>query len=384
MFSSVVSSSPAKSYYNYVINPIKLAEKVKVLYVDDEPDNLFGFKASLRSDYHIFTAETIPQALACLHDYPGISVIFCDQRMPGRTGVDFFEEIRVTYPLPVRIMLTAYTDAESIIDAINKGNIFRFVKKPWIEADIIGAIEEGNKFYLAVSMLSIKNIELQRAYDELNKFAYSVSHDIRGPLAGILGAINLANEIKDVDEMKEMLFLMKKSVKKMDAYVLSMHDYYNLQRGELKITKIDFKKLIGEFKSIYSVLSKVSGVRFDTNISQDGIFRSDYAPLRLIFNNLLSNAFKYQDRNSKNKSVEMIVEVAKSAATIYIKDTGIGILGSHIGEIFNLFFRSNSLEVGSGFGLYNVKSAIIKLNGTIEVQSILHQGTTFTITIPSI
>jgi two-component system sensor histidine kinase/response regulator len=360
-----------------------VSEKIKILYVDDEPVNLIGFKASLRFDYQIFTAENIPQAFDCLNDHPEIRVIFCDQRMPGKTGVDFFEEIRVSYPLPIRIMLTAYTDVESIIDAINKGNIFRFVKKPWIEADIIGAIDEANKYYLANSKLSIKNDELQKAYDELNKFAYSVSHDIRGPLSGILGAINLANEIDDVAEMKEM-FLMKKSVKKMDAYVLSMHDYYSLQRGELKITEIDFNKVIDELKSIYSVLSKVNDVAFNVSISQDGVFRSDYAPLRLILNNLLSNAFKYQERNSKNKSVEIIVEVVKSVATIYVKDTGIGILGSHVGEIFNLFYRSNSLEVGSGFGLYNVKSALMKLNGQIEVQSILHLGTTFKVTIPSI
>jgi two-component system, sensor histidine kinase and response regulator len=385
MFSNIASFYLRKvTIISMSVNQIKVEEKVKVLYVDDEPDNLVGFKASLRLDYQIFTAENIPQALACLNDHPEIRVVFCDQRMPGKTGVDFFEEIRVSYPLPIRIMLTAYTDVESIIDAINKGNIFRFVQKPWIEADIIGAIEEANKFYLANSMLSIKNVELQKAYDELNKFAYSVSHDIKGPLSGILGAINLANEIDDITEMREMLFLMKKSVIKMDAYVLSMHDYYSLQRGELKITEIDFKKVIDELKSIYSVLSKVNEVAFDISISQEGIFRSDYAPLRLIFNNLLSNAFKYQDRNSKHKSVEMTIEVAKSVATIYVKDTGIGILGSHIGEIFNLFYRSNSLEVGSGFGLYNVKSALMKLNGQIKVHSILHQGTTFKITIPSI
>jgi two-component system sensor histidine kinase/response regulator len=178
-----------------------VSEKIKILYLDDEPDNLMGFKASLRLDYHIFTAENVAQALDALERHPEIRVVFCDQRMPGKTGVDFFEEIRISHPLPVRIMLTAYTDVESIIAAINKGNIFRFVKKPWTEADIIGAIEEANKFYVANSMLAVKNDELQRAYDELNKFAYSVSHDIRGPLSGILGAINLANEIEDVDEI---------------------------------------------------------------------------------------------------------------------------------------------------------------------------------------
>src|SRR3984885_15568310 len=107
-----------------------------------------GFKASLRLDYQIFTAVNVPQALDCLETNPEIRIVFCDQRMPGKTGVDFFEEIRISHPLPIRIMLTAYTDVESIIDAINRGNIFRFVKKPWIEADIIGAIDEANKFYM--------------------------------------------------------------------------------------------------------------------------------------------------------------------------------------------------------------------------------------------
>ncbi|HTH83395.1 MAG TPA: response regulator, partial [Mucilaginibacter sp.] len=171
-----------------------MAEKIKVLYIDDEMDNLTGFKATLRLDYQVFTAVNVPGAMEYLVKHPDIRVIFCDQRMPVKTGVEFFEEIRGTFPLPVRILLTAYTDIESVIDAINRGNIFRFVKKPWAEADIISAIEEANKFYQTNSMLSVKNDELQKAYSELDKFAYSVSHDIRGPLSGILGAINVARE----------------------------------------------------------------------------------------------------------------------------------------------------------------------------------------------
>jgi len=357
---------------------------MKILYVDDEPDNLVGFKASLRLDYQILTAVTIPQAISCLDNHPEIKVVFCDQRMPIKTGVEFFEEIRVSHPLPVRILLTAYTDVEAIIDAINRGNIFRYVKKPWTEADIISAIDEANKFYMANSMLSIKNDELQKAYNELDKFAYSISHDIRGPLSGILGAINVAREIDDVEEMKEMLFLMGKSLNKLDTYILSMHDYYSLQRGELKIKELDFNKIIDDLKPMYTVLSKTNKVAFNISVEQGEIFRSDDVPVKLILNNLLSNAFKYQDKKNKNKSVDVIVKVQNSLATIYVKDTGIGILGTHIGEIFNLFYRANFQEVGSGFGLYNVKSAILKLNGQIEVTSVLHQGTTFRVTIPSV
>lgn len=360
-----------------------MSDKIKILYIDDEPDNLVGFKASLRFHYQVITAVNVPQALACLNNHPDIKIVFCDQRMPDKTGVEFFEEIRISHPLPVRILITAYTDVESVIDAINKGNIFRFVKKPWAEADIISAIEEAHKFYLANSMLAIKNEELQKAYNELNKFAYSVSHDIRGPLSGILGAINLVREIDDVEEMKEMLFLMGKSLDKLDAYILNMHDYYSLQRGELKISEISFNKVIEDMKGLYMIISKTNDIQFNINIDQQESFRSDEMPLKLIFNNLLSNAFKYQNKKNKSKLVDVNVEVKKSKAVIYIKDNGIGILGTHIGEIFNLFYRANFNESGSGFGLYNVKSALTKLNGQIEVNSVMEQGTTFKVTIPS-
>jgi signal transduction histidine kinase len=315
--------------------------------------------------------------------HPDIRVIFCDQRMPIKTGVEFFEEIRGTFPLPVRILLTAYTDIESVIDSINRGNIFRFVKKPWAEADIISAIEEANKFYQTNSMLSVKNAELQKAYSELDKFAYSVSHDIRGPLSGILGAINVAREMYDIAEMKEMLFLMEKSLKKLDTYILSMHDYYSLQRGELQITDVDFQKMIDEFKDIYKIMASTANINFKINIQQTEFFRSDTVPLKLILNNLLSNAFKYQSKDNEEKLVELNIEVRKGVATIEVKDTGIGILGNHLGEIFNLFYRASSQEAGSGFGLYNVKSALLKLNGQIEVNSVLHKGTNFKVTIPT-
>jgi signal transduction histidine kinase len=359
-------------------------EKIKILYVDDEPENLVGFKASLRLDYQIITATSVPEGISCLDNHPDIRIIFCDQRMPGKTGVDFFEDIRVSHPLPVRIMLTAYTDVESIIDAINKGNIFRFVKKPWTETDIVLAIEEANKFYMATSMLAIKNKELQAAYDELTKFAYSVSHDIRGPLVGVLGGINLAGLIDNVAEMRDLLAVMKIAVIKLDTYALSMHDYYTLQKGLLKITEIDFNAVIDAMKTMYSLTSKANNVDFKINVEQDEVFLSDKITLKIIIGNLLSNAFKYQDKTKTNKLVEVRVEVNNGMATIYVTDTGIGIVESHLGEIFNLFFRSNSTEVGSGIGLYNVKNALFKLNGEVQVSSVLNEGTTFKVTIPSL
>lgn len=357
-------------------------KKIKILYVDDESHNLFGFKAAFRFHYEIFTADNTDIASELLEKHTDIRVIFCDQKMPHKTGVEFFEEIRYKFPYPIRILITAYTEVDAIINAINLGNIFRYIKKPWIEADIISAIVEANKFYLTNSILSIRNEELRKAYIELDKFAYSVTHDIRGPLSGILGAINITKDIDDPAELKNIIIMMEQSVKKLDDFILNMHDYYSVQRGELKIGEINFDEIISDLKGINKAYINSHKILFKSTISQNFSFRSHQYSLKLIIGNLLSNAFKYQKQNEPNKVVELNIMVEKGTATIFIKDNGIGILREYIDDIFNLFFRATSQGTGSGFGLYNVKNAIAKLNGTIEVESSINTGTIFKVIIP--
>ncbi|OJU77845.1 MAG: hybrid sensor histidine kinase/response regulator [Bacteroidetes bacterium 47-18] len=362
-----------------------MPEKIKILYIDDEPHNLLGFKAAFRMDYDLFTSLDTTEARQILSEHPDIRIIFCDQRMPGKTGVEFFDEIRREFPLPVRILITAYTDVEAVIDAINKGNIFRYIKKPWSNVDIMSSIEEANKFYMAISMLSIKNEELQKAYKELDKFAYSVSHDIRGPIIGLITAINFARDLDDITEIKDLLTLMEKSVKKLDTFILNMHDYYNVQRGDLKISRIDFEKIASDQKDIYSTFSLAGKIPLYVDVQQSPHpFYSDEMSLKLILTNLLSNAIKFQRQDAKEKWVKLTIITDADKAVITVSDNGIGIPEDEINEIFGLFYRSSSKEAGFGFGLYNLKSALTKLNGTIDVTSRFGEGTTFTVTVPTI
>ncbi|MBL7718117.1 MAG: hybrid sensor histidine kinase/response regulator [Flavipsychrobacter sp.] len=358
-------------------------DKIKVLYVDDEINNLHGFKATYRMDYNVFIANNTDEALNILREHPDMRVILSDQRMPDKTGVQFFEDVRKEFPSPVRMLITGYTDVESVIESINRGNIFRYIKKPWTDFDIKSAIDEGNKFYLSNTTLAIRNEELQKAYNELDKFAYSVTHDMRGPLLSILGAIDLARENENMDEIKEMLGMMDKSIIKLDNFIQSIHDYYNLNRGELQIVDVDFQKIVNDLKDIYGVGGLAGNVQFDVQINQSEPFRSDDMSLRIILNNLLSNAFKYQRRDEEHKKVSLSIEVNKGIATILVADNGIGIDEAHVNDIFNMFYRATTEEVGSGFGLYNVKDALNKLNGDIKVSSTLKEGSTFTVTIPT-
>lgn len=360
-----------------------MPEKIKILYIDDELNNLVGFKASFRLDYQVMVAVNTSEAVEYLTNHPDIRIIFCDQRMPDKTGVEFFEEIRTWFPHPIRILLTGYSDIEAVIEAINRGHIFRYVKKPWADADIISSIEEANKFYTANTLLAIKNEELQKAYNELDKFAYSVSHDIRGPLSGIMGAIRVVKHLDDVSEIKEMLSLMENSVKKLDTFILSMHDYYTLQRGELRIKEIDLEQVVNDLKDIHQTNLVANKVQLSVKFNQQEPFWCDEVTLKLILNNLVSNAIKYQKQDNDNKWIELNVEVAKGLTTIYVKDNGIGIPENYLTEIFQLFFRASTQDAGSGFGLYNVKDALLKLNGGIKVSSVLGEGAVFKVTIPN-
>lgn len=332
-------------------------------------------------NFNILIAQNNAEALVHLIKHPDIRIIFSDQRMPDKTGVEFFEDIRTEFPKPIRILITGFTDVEAVIDAINLGNVFRYVKKPWTEADILTAINEGNKFYVANMLIESKNEELQIAYNELDKFAYSVTHDMRNPLLSILGAVNITKETTDLVEIREMLQLIKESVNNLDAYIQNIHDYYNVNRGQLSISEIDFKDIVEEQLETFRLTAKIKQVNINTSIVQNEAFRGDAMSMKIILNNLLSNAFKYQKKDRDEKNVEVNITVDSGELTMIIKDNGIGISGTHIGDIFNMFFRATSQDVGSGFGLYNVKDALLKLNGEIKVDSVVNEGTTFTVKV---
>lgn len=361
---------------------VETSPDIKILFIDDEPNNLVSFKASFRFDYTIYLANNADEALNYLNKDPGISIIFCDQRMPGKSGVEFFEEIRTQYPAPVRILVTGYADIESVIGAINKGHVFRYIKKPWTDAGIHSAVDEAQKFYLTTSMLKRKNEELQKAYNELDRFAYSATHDMRGPILSVLGIIDLVKNAPEKTDIQEMIEMIENAMLQLDGYIQNLHEHYSIRRGELHFTEINFEDIIQDMSAIYDTIAKLKKIQFNKTISGNGLFRSDVTSLKIIINNLLSNAFKYQRKDSQDKMVNFDVNVRADQAIITVSDNGIGIPAGSLNEVFTMFFRATHEEFGTGFGLYNVKDILNKLGGKIEVESKENQGTVFRVTIP--
>lgn len=357
--------------------------KIKVLYIDDEQNNLISFKAAFRMHYNVFVAQDVREAIDVLMTHPDIKVIFCDQKMPGMTGVELFEQIKTMFPLPVRVLITGFADMEAVINAINLSHVFRYLKKPWKEEEIFQTVEDAVRYYNAYSLMEINMQELKSAYKELDKFAYSVSHDIRGPIAGILTAIDYLEQADKIEEVRDLLGLMRKSLKQLDEYIIAMHEYYNHHKGQVTVTNIDFEAIAEETRNIYSVFAGSNGIQYETHIVQTEPFKSDVVSTKLIINNLLSNAFKYQRKEEPQKRVRLHVEVKGGLATIIVEDNGIGMEEHVFGKIFDLHYRSDTESQGFGFGLFNMKGALMKLKGQIDVQSKPGIGSTFKVTLSS-
>ena len=141
-------------------------KKISVLYVDDEENNLFSFKAVFRVKYQVYTAISGDEALKILSEKP-IEIIITDQRMPNMTGVEFLEQVIEQFPDPMRILLTGYADMNAVVDAVNKGKIFHYLSKPWNEEELDMTINRAYEAYLQKEKLKEENKQLGTSNDQL-------------------------------------------------------------------------------------------------------------------------------------------------------------------------------------------------------------------------
>ncbi|MDO7744007.1 MAG: hybrid sensor histidine kinase/response regulator [Pedobacter sp.] len=352
---------------------------VKVLYIDDEENNLIAFKASFRRQYEIYTANSAAEGLKVLENLP-IEVIIADQKMPQTTGVEFFKSITTTFPDPVRILLTGYTDISALADAINHGDIYRYITKPWNDLELHNSIKNAHDAYRSKIDLRNKIKELEKTNDELNRFIYSISHELRAPLVSVIGIVNLVKMEGLYHSSGEYWELIESCSSKLDYYIQKTLQYYKNNKNVTDKSEIDFKQLVNEIIELYAYSNK--DTTFNININQAQKFIGDSFRIEVILGNLISNAIKYQKTSNKEKTVEISIEVNKFSAEILIKDNGLGILNEHLEKIFTQFFKSKNNQ-GSGLGLFIVKEALNKINGKISVSSDLDYGTTFKITIPN-
>ncbi len=227
---------------------------------------------------------------------------------------------------------------------------------------------------------------LLHANHELDKFVYSVSHDLRAPLSSMKGVIEISEEeTKDALLLKNFS-LLKGSIKKLDDFIQDILQYSRNSRLEVKKQCIDFREMLEDITKNLKHMSSNNERQVDIQytITNQKTFVSDKSRLNVLLNNLVSNAIRYQNPVVSNPYVDIQVNMTDKETDIVVKDNGIGISMENQKKIFDMFYRVSENSVGSGLGLYLVKEIVDKLEGKIQVESEPGKGTAFMVCLPNV
>ncbi|MGJ3235851.1 sensor histidine kinase [Marivirga sp.] len=234
----------------------------------------------------------------------------------------------------------------------------------------IGEINEKSE------KLKSQNYDLSKLNSELDHFLYSTAHDLRSPLTSLLGLINLSLYENKDDRILPYFKMMQESIKKMEKFIADVVIYAKNSKTEREIEKINLKGLIDNLID-YNQQFSSKEVKFEIVIEGEYDLFSDKSRLKVILNNLISNAIKYQDHNKAHRFASIKVLIERKKVSLQFSDNGIGISSEHQHKIFDMFYRATEHSKGSGLGLYLLKEAVHKLNGKVEALASPGQGTTF-------
>jgi PAS domain S-box-containing protein len=223
---------------------------------------------------------------------------------------------------------------------------------------------------------------LQKTNHELDRFVYSASHDLRAPLASILGLINISRREQISEAQSQYLKMMEASVHRLDGFIRKILDYSKNARTDITIDPIDFKAIIDEaYERVKLIEPKL---HLTLAIEGKGVIYSDKNRIGIIIDNLLSNAIKFQDPTKDSSRINITIHLTDERAAITFSDNGIGIEEKYLPKVFDMFFRATEKGMGSGLGLYIVKETLRKLKGTISVRSVFTSFTIFELFIPNL
>jgi signal transduction histidine kinase len=232
--------------------------------------------------------------------------------------------------------------------------------------------------------LKATNEDLKKSNMELDRFVYSVSHDLRAPLSSMLGVLQLIqSDVKDPGVLSD-LDLLEGSIKKLDGFILDILDYSKNSRLEIKKDVIVFDTIVADVLSHLKYMGAGNAnIDIRVNINEEFILYSDKSRINIILNNLISNAIRYSNPAAAHPFVEINIHTSASGAIIAVKDNGVGINQNNQSKVFDIFYRVSGNSIGSGLGLYIVKETVTKLHGTIKLISSPGEGSEFIIYIPN-
>lgn len=225
--------------------------------------------------------------------------------------------------------------------------------------------------------------KLKSVNHELETFIYKASHDIRGPLASIIGLVNISKSEKLDSPLRQYLDMIGSATQKLDHNLIELMNAMYIKNIKVFEDKIDFNTLISDILTRFKHYPGFERIQIKQFVEVRREFISNKGIIETLLQNLIENAIKYQKKDGGDPVLNITITENHEEITVTVEDNGIGIEYTAQEKVFDMYYRANGSTDGSGLGLYLVKKGIERLNGKIELISTPGNGTTFTITLPT-
>ena len=372
--------------------------------VDDEPDVLRTLHDLFRLEYRVLTFGRAVEALAALRTLDDVAVILSDQRMPEMTGVQFLEQARQIQPDATRLLVTGFADIRAVIDAINLGNIARYLSKPWDTDELVAVVRvaveqhdlivEKNRLMAELTESNARLVEVNRLK---GKFIEVASHELNTPVTVVLGLAELWKltmgeaatqaERTWVDRIHGAGRRLASTVERMlkllkSGQVLPVATIETVELGPL------LRRSVAELEPFLAARNQKVALRIAPDL---GSAEVDPAKIADVLTNLVVNAIKFTP-DGGTVAVEGAAD-GDDRVRIRVTDRGQGISVEDCRHLFEPFFTGNDTmhhssgdyqfgKRGMGLGLCLVKSFVELHGGSVDVETSTGQGSCFSFSLP--
>lgn len=351
--------------------------KVKhtLLCVDDELDNVDALERLFRRSYKVLKATSGSEALEILKQEPA-SIIISDQRMPHMSGVEFLSRSREIVPDAIRILLTGYTDIESVIEAVNTGEVYRYMTKPWDPVDLTNTVTKAAEKVELRSELVAKNEKLVTALEELkildqakSQFMILINHELKTPLTVMTSFLDLLKESGVNDEQKKYIHRIEGGCQRLTNLIQDSLELVSAEMQQMPVEKTNID-LIEILKKVWSKHQKAaSDKNLNFNISEKSfVVKSDRSIIESVFSRLLDNAVKFAEKNS---DILCDFKIEKEYAQISIQNKGPTPKPEVIEKILKPFTLDENImhhSRGTGLGLSIAQAQLKRLGSELQIQ----------------
>jgi signal transduction histidine kinase len=365
-------------------------KKYPILYIDDEVENLEAFQDEFEEYFTISTASTGAEGLRLLAREP-FALILADQRMPEMTGVQVLEEAQKIAPRALRILITAYADIEVVIDSINKGNVYRYFKKPWEHEDIQTGVMRGIEHYHTArerERLQAEKIENMKKMVRSNRLAAvgtmvsGLVHEIRNPMVAIQSFLQLMpRKMSDKEFVMRYARIAQGEADRIEKLLENMLSFARPARPVLQLC--DMNEMVERTIQLLDFQARRTSIQvvFEKAPSLPRV-HTDPHQMAQVLQNLGMNAIQAMERSGELVFRTFLAEGRPegSRVAVEIRDTGPGIPTEHLDKLFDPFFTTKA--EGTGLGLSISYQIVNEHEGVLEVASRPGEGTTFAIYLP--